>query len=227
MLDNPLVPRLIGRSGWPSPRGAVWLAIGLALAILAFTVKELMSWYPPSATLRFLLLTSFGLDALTPVAISLMAVMITVRDVSSEEFQLLNATLLSDEDFVQSYVFATLYRARFLLILMAGLMPVPIVELAWFYPISILGVLPFSIGMWGVVWLAAALGVGLALRQDKLFEPMIFTPVIVVIFSLLFMGITLITSRLSLWICPPIVMLLPFGVAVKAIDYACQWVRRT
>ncbi len=234
--DNPLTVRLIGRSAQLPVIFMVILgcvlgsAVGNALSLLPDpsdnkTVRDLVEW----ASVLII-----GLHLLTPLIVSLVAAMLTARDVQSEDFQLLCATLLPNEKFVSGYIAATLYRTRFLLFALAlagtmrivgfGVLEYEVHEVEF----GLLEI-PFVISVWGFVWLGVAIGVGTALKNDKFWLPVLTTPLIMLFSGALFLTSMLFLLALSLWLCYllPVAMFAPFLIAKIIQDRASRWVRRT
>jgi hypothetical protein len=130
-----------------------------------------------------LLVTAVVLTLLTPPIVASVATNLTARDVSSEPYELVQLTTLPRASLVHGYVFAALYRMRLLISLTVGLMPALVIGLVQISLLVLVTVytsnmapfpeqtIPLSlewvalvIGLWGMIYLAAASGVGLAIR---------------------------------------------------------------
>jgi len=218
---NPLVERLTRRGRWPSVRAALWLAFGLGLAGLAVTTLATLRMESDQLDLSstILLALAWLVTILSPPITSIVAIILVSRDASSEMYELLHLTTLSEAVLVKGYVFATLHRVRVLLALLVGLMPalavgmvqVSILVAVIFYSMMLnysaylqdelyrissgidpayvtgpaLACMAIAIGLWGLNWPAAALGVGLALRWRGRVIVTIIAPMVTLLVTLL------------------------------------------
>ncbi len=209
---NPLLTRLIGKPSWLSARACFWLAFGLGVLSLSVSARLFLADRNPNFHTPIYLLPMLfvALAAAMPPIVALIAGSLTARNVSDGSYDLLTATTLSDSSIVQGYVFAALYRARWLLALAVSFvsplvvgmldsalhaaiflcrvdhfyhtgdynprmdysvcsMPAVDVGLTW---------LLIALGLWGLNLLAAALGVGLALRWRNPLVVATFAPLL-------------------------------------------------
>jgi hypothetical protein len=198
LITNPLLTRLTARPSQLSARACFWLAFGLAGLTLLVSVQLFLADHNPNfRTLIYVLPVLFvALAAAVPPVVALVAGSITARNVADGSYELLTATTLSDAAIVQGYVFAALYRVRWLLALALSLVPplvVGMLDSALHVAIYLCRVdhfyhtgdyspqmdysvcsmpsvdvsftwLLIALGLWGLNLLAAAMGVGLALR---------------------------------------------------------------
>ncbi len=231
MDTNLLLIRLIGKPEQHSWGTAIRLAGGIGLIAIVVTFVSLLAsnrW--GVYTLSILFIAVIGVNILTPVVVSLIAVNLTLREVENGEYDLIRVSVLPDNEFVSSYITAAMYRSRYWLAVMAGLTTAIITPGILFLPFLffiayLLG--PFVISAWGFVRLASAMGVESALKNHRRWPPMIFTPLLVFIEEIIFIGIMLISSGATLGIFPLVGMLIPFAMAANARGSAQYWVRKT
>lgn len=198
LITNPLLTRLTARPSRLSARACFWLAFGLGVSTLLVSVQLFLADHNPNfRTLIYVLPVLFAaLAAAVPPVVALVAGSTTARNVADGSYELLTATTLSDAAIVQGYVFAALYRVRWLLALVVSFAPplvVGMLDSALHVAIYLCRVdhfyhtgdyspqmdysvcsmpsvdvsftwLLIALGLWGLNLLAAALGVGLALR---------------------------------------------------------------
>ena len=218
---NPLVERLARRGRWPSVRAALCLVFGLGLASLAVTTWATLRMESVQLDLSstILLALAWLLTILTPPITSVVAIILVSHDASSEMYELLHLTTLSEAMLVKGYIFAALHRVRALLALVVGLMPALVVGMVQvsilvaviFHSIMLdysvylqdelyrissgidpayvtgpaLACMAITIGLWGLNWPAAALGVGLALRWRGRVIVTIIAPMVTLLVTLL------------------------------------------
>ncbi len=118
---NPIVRRINRQSQWPSPRLSFWLAFGLGLITLGFSVWALL--HVPEIYLQWILLGGWSIVLAGPVLIAPITTLMTQRDLRSDQFQLLYLTSLSDETLATGYMLAALARLRLLIAVGVGFMP--------------------------------------------------------------------------------------------------------
>lgn len=124
MSNNPLYDRLTRNARGPSLRLCLWLAVGLAVIMLATSIWDMLR---VPRTGEFLLwplgMAGWAVSVITPGIVGALAVLSSARDQATEEYQLLRLTPLSEKTIIWGYLLAALYRARIFLGLVVGLMP--------------------------------------------------------------------------------------------------------
>ena len=277
--SNPLVVRLVGKSNWLSLRACFWLAFGLGITGLILSAWMFLNGYE-SVNLwagmrtsgaqrwvfvmdtflpRGLTLAPLVFTLLAPIVVVFFAITMTTRDVSSNTYVLMCLTSIPNRDVVSGYIYTAFYRARLLIALAVGLMPVWVVSLLE-YDVRVAAILEASreadirlpyflfrferllepptiadilvwliaiIGLWGMNWLAASLGVAVALRQHRMLYAVIIAPLIIASLFIAF-----------LWLYPPLYMptlestpanaslpLLSYPVAYILMRFSEHWAR--
>jgi hypothetical protein len=119
---NPLVLRLIRRPVRMSSWRILLITICVALIVLALCTAAITSRYDLTITPGLLLLVAILMIS-TPPFVAYAASTLTLRELHSEQFELLHVTALSNARLIQGYIFAALYRARPFLLVIFGLMP--------------------------------------------------------------------------------------------------------
>ncbi len=252
--SNPLLSRLIGKPVLFSVRAACWVAFVLGLIGLAFTSFVLLNAREAVGPLTFLPFAFTAFLALVPSIVALIAATLTARDTHTESYELLKTTDISDMAIVQSYVFAALYKLRFLLALTAG--AIPAIAVSTFDlivrdrallcsagassdtdcqpPPGTMGIawLMIVIGLWGLNGVAASVGVNWALKWQNEVAAIATASVAMFILSLLAAGfwlaIFLPAAAISLpaWVVAFAWMYIPYAVAVGIMQNAERWARK-
>lgn len=228
--DNPLLFRLLDKRTRPSLASACGLALAAGVTSVALVAWERTAHRFVSATLLewSALFSVIGLSVIASVGASVFAVMLARRDMQTGEYDLLRATMVSEEKIVASYFVAALYRERFLLALLAGLdcgFLLLVADTLWKFLLFLYLMLPVVINSWGLVLFGAALGVNLALRNDMLWRPLIFAPLVTLLGGFILLSGMAVASFLSCGAAPYLLMPLLFGLANNIRDDARHWAR--
>lgn len=132
LASNPLIMRLRRQQTRLTLRGSLWLAASLGALALVYTIQAVrhtsgiqMNWLD-----SMLLLGGWLLTVTAPILTASSSVYIVARETQSEPYDLLRLTPLSGHTLVRGYVFTTLYRLRFLYILLVGIMPLLVVRMS-------------------------------------------------------------------------------------------------
>jgi hypothetical protein len=195
--DNPIWQRLTRERSRVSLRGAIRIGIVLWLSSLGTGLYSFLAnrgrWTPVNT---LLLDVAWTITLLSPLAITAAAAILTARDGRSQLGQLARISLLPDSTLMQGYLFSTLYRSRLLLATFIGLSPILVIGMMQLHiryrfaticypgsscnvsavmtPPHVVGPLvSFAcviIGVMGLNWLGALLGVGLALLVRRAAE---------------------------------------------------------
>lgn len=232
--------------------------LGLALSTRSLLQLRSTSFNPLTVAL---LVAAWALTILSPPVVAIIAATLTSREIESGAHDMLSLTPVSETAQVWGYILAAFYRARLWLALAVGLMPTLVIgmmnislvaeailyNILFYYPEGFYGesshsldpnVLPFALlslaivlGSWGVNWLAAALGVGLALRWRRRIIASIFAPLVALFCSLALPASSLLipgdlgsTGKLIIWML--VLVLVPCGLSAVATDLAFRWARR-
>jgi hypothetical protein len=227
--DNPLTARLIGKPAeLPT---AYWLMLGVSVSCAVIMAVLVSNVYYSSRVWGLFTQAVFwllvGIHIFVPLIVSLVAVLLTGRDVQSEDYQLLCATLVPDEKFVSGYITATFYKLRYLLLVLA--MAGAALTTGFMTSGFFLGLLvfPFAVASWGFVQLAAALGVEASLKNYRFWLPIITTPLLLFFGGVFFLFGMFIMGLISFGILLFVVMFVPFWLASNVRTRASRWVRHT
>jgi hypothetical protein len=186
---NPLMAQLKRQPSRLSLRALLWLAFGLGILGLAAAtgITVYASASDLSTAERIVTVSGWAFYLAAPFITAAGAASGTRRAVRVDHYEVIWLTPLSNTTLVRAHVFAALYRARYMLGGLVALMPFLIVEVfhaqvalqahLYFYapdpPTYWEGVVPALLalvvvmGLWGLVFLGAAIGVRMALlRRD-------------------------------------------------------------
>ncbi len=218
---NPVLARLIGRRWERSIAASSVMAVALAIATGVFCSWGARQPYssPIRDVSRYLAIISILSHLLAPVTVALIGVAITTQYNRNQEHDLLYISTLDVDDFSWGYIFASLYRSRWLLALLVGFSPPLIIGTGAFFMI------PFVVGAWGFIAWAAAAGVHLTLRQDNFQQSIFVAPLMIMFSGFVFITGTLICSVMSQGVYPYCCMASPFVLAIQSAYSARLWVR--
>ncbi|MBI5930612.1 MAG: hypothetical protein HY862_14990 [Chloroflexi bacterium] len=119
--NNPIAHRLSHQAHWPSLRLSFWLAFGLGLMTLAFSIWSLLHF--SDSVFKWVLLGGWSMVLAGPLLIAPITALMTRRDLNGDQYQLLYLTPLSDETLAEGYILGALFRLRLLMALGVGFMP--------------------------------------------------------------------------------------------------------
>jgi hypothetical protein len=246
-FSNPLYDHLTRRSRWPSLRLTLWLAFGLGLVTLTISALSLSSIPQAGAlrtTALILMLVGALVTLVAPPVVAVFAAVLTARDARTGGHELMRLTPLSKAAIVRGYAFAVLFRLRVLLALVVALMPALVVEALYmtalgraiFFNIAcnlmhpeLCHIMPWSLppeagrifslvlGTWGLILLAAALGVWLALRWRRTTAAAIVAPGLV---ALLIAASLIASINVLSGLVMALVLLLPWALALAIMRLA-------
>jgi hypothetical protein len=198
-IDNPLVQQIVQRGKWPSLRVVVLIAFGLGLLMTVDITRAILRMPAPAVPAVWLMFLGWLVTLVSPAVVGMVAGVSTARTVSSEAFELVRLTNLSEREIVRGLVGRALYRLRILLGLNVAALPVLVlsviylsIEVTYIFctiscmslmyagspcacepwpvfgpPAAWLTLLIAMAGLWGMIGLAAALGVALGLNIRK------------------------------------------------------------
>lgn len=126
LKNNPILAQQMRNARWPSLRTAVWIAVALAVVGLVLTIggyvispdgeKGWVLVVPSVIMLTETLLMVFG-----PLITAVVAVVMVVRAIGSENYQMIRLSQLSERDIVNGYLAGVLFRLRSLWMITGGL----------------------------------------------------------------------------------------------------------
>jgi hypothetical protein len=182
---NPLIVQLKRQPTRLSLRATLWLAFGLGMIglITATGITVYASASDLSSAERIVTISGWTLYLAAPFITAVGAAAGTRRAVRVDHYEVIWLTPLPNTTLVRAHAFAALYRVRYLLAALVALMPFLVVEvfhaelvlqahLYYYAPQpptywdgvgSALLALYVALGLWGLIFLGAAIGVHMAL----------------------------------------------------------------
>ncbi len=125
MDDNPVYLRLTRHAGWPSPREAIRVGIGLAavasLLVIASVVGRPLIGSLLSAAPSLVVLAMGVLVVFTPPLAMMITALATGQDARKEDFNLLLISQVRSKQIVEAHIRASAYRLRLLWAIALGL----------------------------------------------------------------------------------------------------------
>jgi hypothetical protein len=211
---------------------------------------------PLDALLMVVLLAPWPVAILTPAVAAFSGASLAARDVWNGQLDLIRLSGLRPAVRLGGYVWGTLYRLRVWIALSAGLMPALVYSLLLMWVVKIgtwiirsgtlirvpfqewmipdVGLIPLmlafialALGLWGLIWLGAALGVGLALwwcsarwaALGALLVMLTYLAVVTVLTVALLMSPVIPPQ----WWVAVLVLLFPYLLALAATRLARRW----
>lgn len=201
---NPLIRLAKRRAGRFSLRALLWITFGSGLLITTLMTLYILTSSREEEVAQvetLLAITVWGSYLITPLMVTILAVITTRRTVSRKQFELTILTPLSNEAIVGALIYTAMYRLRYVLlglVLLFPLMVFPIFH--WllidgtsvrhftlgvrvYYPPDYwdvvgptLGATAVAVGLWGLNLLGIAIGVGMALLRKYPSVAMISAP---------------------------------------------------